>query len=48
LSLKSTRELEHRAQPWRPWRAYAAMYLWRLAAEPAARVRNRARSTSPS
>ena len=22
-------ELEHRAEVWRPWRAYAAMYLWR-------------------
>ena len=40
LSLKSSRELELRAEPWRPWRAYAAMYLWRLAANPAARVRN--------
>jgi len=28
----SPRELESRAEPWRPWRAYAAMYLWRMAA----------------
>ena len=30
LRLKSHRELESRAEAWRPWRAYAAMYLWRL------------------
>jgi AraC family transcriptional regulator, regulatory protein of adaptative response / DNA-3-methyladenine glycosylase II len=28
LSLKSPRELELRAEAWRPWRAYASMYLW--------------------
>jgi AraC family transcriptional regulator of adaptative response / DNA-3-methyladenine glycosylase II len=28
LSLSSTKELERRAERWRPWRAYAAMYLW--------------------
>lgn len=28
--LGSARELESRAEPWRPWRAYAAMYLWRM------------------
>jgi AraC family transcriptional regulator of adaptative response / DNA-3-methyladenine glycosylase II len=28
LGLKSSRELEHRAEAWRPWRAYATMYLW--------------------
>jgi len=32
LSLTSARELERRAEPWRPWRAYAAMYLWRIGA----------------
>ncbi len=26
---KSSRELEARSEPWRPWRAYAAMCLWR-------------------
>jgi AraC family transcriptional regulator of adaptative response / DNA-3-methyladenine glycosylase II len=31
LSLDSARGVERRAQPWRPWRAYAAMYLWRMA-----------------
>ena len=30
LSLRSAKELERRALPWRPWRAYAAMYLWRM------------------
>lgn len=27
-SLQSGRELAQRAEAWRPWRAYAAMYLW--------------------
>lgn len=30
LSLKNSRELERRAESWRPWRAYAAMYLWQV------------------
>jgi AraC family transcriptional regulator of adaptative response / DNA-3-methyladenine glycosylase II len=29
-ALSSSRELERRAENWRPWRAYAAMYLWRI------------------
>jgi AraC family transcriptional regulator of adaptative response / DNA-3-methyladenine glycosylase II len=29
--LKSARELELRSDAWRPWRAYAAMYLWSAA-----------------
>lgn len=28
LQLRSARELEQRSEAWRPWRAYAAMYLW--------------------
>jgi AraC family transcriptional regulator of adaptative response / DNA-3-methyladenine glycosylase II len=28
LGLTSPRELERRAEAWRPWRAYACMYLW--------------------
>ena len=28
LGLKTAKELEARAESWRPWRAYAAMYLW--------------------
>ena len=30
LAVDSPRELERRSEPWRPWRAYAAMYLWHL------------------
>lgn len=33
LDLGSSRELEERAEAWRPWRAYAAMYLWSVASE---------------
>ena len=28
--LARSRELERRAEAWRPWRAYAAMYLWNI------------------
>ncbi len=28
-SVSTPRELDQRSKPWRPWRAYAAMYLWR-------------------
>lgn len=31
--LGSSRELEQSAEAWRPWRAYAAMYLWNLSGE---------------
>jgi len=27
-TMRSPRELEARAEAWRPWRAYASMYLW--------------------
>jgi len=37
MGLNSPRELEHRAEAWRPWRAYTAMYLWRMASQPAGR-----------
>jgi 3-methyladenine DNA glycosylase/8-oxoguanine DNA glycosylase len=33
LKLESSRELEQRAEAWRPWRAYAAMCLWNMASE---------------
>src|SRR5208283_1806884 len=33
MALRSSRELEHRAEAWRPWRAYAAMYLWKIASQ---------------
>jgi AraC family transcriptional regulator of adaptative response / DNA-3-methyladenine glycosylase II len=35
LGLESPQALEERAERWRPWRAYAAMYLWSLAGESA-------------
>jgi AraC family transcriptional regulator of adaptative response / DNA-3-methyladenine glycosylase II len=33
LRLTSPRELEVRAEAWRPWRAYAAIYLWSVPGE---------------
>ena len=30
MNLRSSYELERRSESWRPWRAYAAMYLWRF------------------
>lgn len=38
LDLKSTRELEMRSEAWRPWRAYATMYLWNTMGEARMRV----------
>src|SRR5580700_4492274 len=38
MSLESSRELENRAEAWRPWRAYAAMYLWKIFGESKVRV----------
>ena len=43
LALATPRELEHRVQACRPWRAYAAMYLWKIASQSAPRA---ARSSS--
>ncbi len=31
LGLDNSRDLERRAEAWRPWRAYATMYLWNVA-----------------
>jgi AraC family transcriptional regulator of adaptative response / DNA-3-methyladenine glycosylase II len=31
MAVGNSRELEKHAEAWRPWRAYAAMYLWRIA-----------------
>jgi AraC family transcriptional regulator of adaptative response / DNA-3-methyladenine glycosylase II len=42
----TTRELDQRAERWRPWRGYAVMHLWRAAGDAARRqsaVRHRAR-----
>ena len=33
LDLANPRDLERRAEAWRPWRAYAAMYLWSVPGE---------------
>jgi AraC family transcriptional regulator of adaptative response / DNA-3-methyladenine glycosylase II len=33
MAIESSRDLELRAEGWRPWRAYAAMYLWRIFSE---------------
>lgn len=33
LGLKSAREMEERSRVWKPWRAYAAMYLWSVPGE---------------
>ena len=32
-TLRTSRELEKRAEAWRPWRSYATMYLWSMAKE---------------
>ena len=34
----SKAELLPRAEAWRPWRAYAAMYLWAASAQPSVSV----------
>jgi AraC family transcriptional regulator of adaptative response / DNA-3-methyladenine glycosylase II len=39
LDLGSSRELERRAEAWRPWRAYAAMHLWNIAGDCGVRAR---------
>ena len=33
LALGTPRELEQRAEAWRPWRAYAVIYLWRIGSQ---------------
>jgi AraC family transcriptional regulator of adaptative response / DNA-3-methyladenine glycosylase II len=33
LGLKTSCDLEERAEAWRPWRSYASMYLWSMAKE---------------
>jgi 3-methyladenine DNA glycosylase/8-oxoguanine DNA glycosylase len=39
MALGASREAEIRSQGWRPWRAYAAMYLWRSLAQAASTPR---------
>ncbi len=33
IGLESSRDLEARAESWRPWRAYVAMYLWSIGSQ---------------
>jgi AraC family transcriptional regulator of adaptative response / DNA-3-methyladenine glycosylase II len=47
LSLQSAREVERRAEPWRPWRAYAAMYLWRMAGQRKSESTSRRKPVEP-
>jgi AraC family transcriptional regulator of adaptative response / DNA-3-methyladenine glycosylase II len=47
MGLESSRELEKHAEAWRPWRAYAAMYLWRIASHRAEPGNRPAASRSP-
>jgi AraC family transcriptional regulator of adaptative response / DNA-3-methyladenine glycosylase II len=44
MTLGNSRELERHAEAWRPWRAYAAMYLWRIASQ----SRSRGNGLTPS
>jgi AraC family transcriptional regulator of adaptative response / DNA-3-methyladenine glycosylase II len=44
LNLGSSRELEQRSEVWRPWRAYAAIYLRMFGSE----IRARRNSSTPS
>ena len=41
LALGSRRKLEQRAEAWRPWRAYAAMYLWNIAGQSKAQTQTK-------
>jgi AraC family transcriptional regulator, regulatory protein of adaptative response / DNA-3-methyladenine glycosylase II len=38
MGLRNAIELEERAEAWRPWRAYAAMYLWKIGGQGAVRA----------
>jgi 3-methyladenine DNA glycosylase/8-oxoguanine DNA glycosylase len=41
MDVGNSRDLELRAEAWRPWRAYAAMYLWSICS----RLQNRENRT---
>lgn len=43
----STKNMLHRAETWRPWRAYAALYLWKLHASSSKAVTPRKPKPSP-
>jgi AraC family transcriptional regulator, regulatory protein of adaptative response / DNA-3-methyladenine glycosylase II len=47
-SLQSGRELAQRAEAWRPWRAYAAMYLWKVAEETQSKRHEERSNTEPT
>ena len=47
LALGASRELEQRAEAWRPWRAYATMYLWRIASQRSASSKQSILSPDP-
>jgi AraC family transcriptional regulator of adaptative response / DNA-3-methyladenine glycosylase II len=38
LALENPQELEQRAEAWRPWRSYAAMYLWSTLGETSSKM----------
>lgn len=42
LGLATSARLERRAEPWRPWRSYATMYLWTMGGKRCARTSERA------
>lgn len=46
LSLANARDLEQRAERWRPWRAYAVMYLWNVNGEAVSATRKPAPARS--
>ena len=46
LKLTSHAELERRSEAWRPWRAYATMYLWRGPSEDSVQNKTRKRSAA--
>ena len=46
--IATNRELEVRAEAWRPWRAYAAIYLWSIAGNKTINGANSARIGSTS
>ena len=47
MNLESYHELERHSEQWRPWRAYAAMYLWKYGAQPTVRRRAHVSAISP-
>jgi AraC family transcriptional regulator, regulatory protein of adaptative response / DNA-3-methyladenine glycosylase II len=46
LNLATDGELDRRAEVWRPWRAYAAMYFWRFGSEETRRKMQRSAKTT--